>query len=312
VIEIIHSGLLSSLQDKGRHGLRHLGIPWSGVLVPAWMRIANALVGNAEDAPIIEWRIAIVGDATVTADDGTTVTTLACWRSHTLATGTLVRVQGTGDVRVAVIAIYALNVPLHHNSRSTYVKASLGGLNGAALSAGDQLLVERIADGPDLQCKAFTPPLTEPTVHSTTSLRAVAGPQADAFSPHALDKLTSATYTLTASVDRMGARLDGPALEHRDSSHRDIVSDAIVPGSVQVPGNGLPIVLLALPLLALRRPGAAIHFAWVTTDEGIDIARAAEAALLTHLGGLQIVNEARIDAHTLMSRNLIDGVTDGS
>jgi allophanate hydrolase len=335
MIEIIQPGLQASLQDYGRFGLRHLGIPWSGALVAPWMRIANALVGNPSDAVVIECfegglvlqvggqaeRLAITGDAEVTADDGKSVTPLATWRSHTLAPGTTLRLRSSGSVRLAVIAIQGLDIPLHHHSRSTYAKAALGGLNGCTLQPGDCLTAACDLPAADLQCSALALP--------GTLLRAVPGPQADAFTDDVLQRFFSSSWTLTTDSDRMGARLDGPILTHRDASRRDIVSDATVPGSVQVPGNGLPIVLLAdahtaggypkiatvissdLPLLALRRPGTDFHFSAVSADEGIDIARQGEAAIQDHLTSFHPVNEARLDINCLMTCNLIDGVTDG-
>jgi len=355
-IEVLTGGPLTTLQDRGRPGFRRLGVPRAGALAPAWMTIANTLVGNAADAVIIECfegglrlavhdraiRLAHVGDADVARlRDGERLS-LAAWRSHRVLPGDEIVVRGTGAARLAVIAVYALSVPAVLGSASTYARAGLGGLDGRALATGGTLACtvdERSATGgesseggaparAELGCEPYesaVPPEGEPV-----PVQAVAGPQADAFDATALDAFFATSWTLSAEADRMGARLDGPPLEHRDASARDIVSDAIVPGSVQVPGSGQPIVMLAdahtaggypkiatllsadLFRLAVQRPGSRFRIERVDTEQAIRGVRARARALERHLASITTLPPDAIDTARLLAHNLVDGVTDGA
>ena len=341
MIEVLAGGALSSLQDLGRTGLRHLGVPRAGVLSPPWMRIANALVDNALETPVIECFegglrlrsaerelfVAHAGDADVVAVREGTRVPLAPWRTHRLAAGTELAVRGTGRARLAVIAVRGLAVPVTLGSASTYARAGIGGTRGRALAAGDELALEGgdsdARDGRLLCCEPFAAPLDEPVLH------AVSGPQQDAFEAAELERFFAASWTLSGEADRMGARLDGPRLRHRDAASRDIVSDAIVPGSVQVPGSGQPIVMLAdahtaggypkiatvvsadLPLLGTHRAGTPLRLVRVDVEAAVRHTRARASALDDHLGTLRPAPAESPDTARLLATNLIDGVTDG-
>ena len=287
MFEILHAGLLSTVQDQGRKGLRHLGIPWSGVMVQPWQMLANALVGNDTNNTVIECfeggfqgvfhhatRIAVAADdsATLTLSTGDADMPCQPFRSYDVERGTRLIIKSTGELRIAVLALTGLTVTKQLGSAATYTKAGLGGIKGRALNKGDELVVSE-ATGPLLFAqKLAIPGLTSGELH------AVPGPQDHHFSECALQVFFSSDYELTAEADRMGARLQGPAIEHLNAAARDIVSDAILPGSVQVPGNGQPIVLLAdahtaggypkiatvasvdLSALALARPGWRFRF----------------------------------------------------
>jgi allophanate hydrolase len=168
--------------------------------------------------------------------------------------------------------------------------------------------------------------LPDPPAATATAapIRVVAGPQADHFSEATLAAFVGAGYRVTAEADRMGVRLEGPPLPHLGEP--EIVSDATVPGSIQVPGNGQPIVLLAdaqtaggypkiatvvgadLARVAGARPGQTLRFALVDAAEGERLARADESetrALLARLGPLL---DGGVDAAALYAGNLISGV----
>ncbi|HRC39721.1 MAG TPA: hypothetical protein PK420_16730, partial [Rubrivivax sp.] len=139
----------------------------------------------------------------------------------------------------------------------------------------------------------------------------------------ALAAFTESGYRITTDADRMGVRLEGPALVHQGAP--EIVSDATVPGSIQVPGNGQPIVLLAdaqtaggypkiatvigadLPRLAASRPGQELRFAWVDAAEGERLARAAEAETLALLATLRPLLVGGVDEAALYGGNLVSG-----
>lgn len=259
--------------------------------------------GRDEDAPVIECfdgglhlvahggavKLAVAGDAAVEVEDADGRRALAPWRSVTLVEGEALRIRRMGSGRIAMVAVAGLCAPQVLGSASTYGRAGLGGADGCgrALTAGVRLaLAEADASGSDRV-------LTPPPPADASPIRLVPGPQADHFSAAALQALVGADYRVTAEADRMGIRLEGARLEHAGAA--EIVSDATVPGSIQVPGAGQPIVLLAdaqtaggypkiatvitadLGRLAALRPGQSLHFATVTAAEGARIARAAEA-----------------------------------
>ena len=331
-LEIVSPGAFASLQDGGRHGFRRIGVPWAGVLDRRLMRIANALAGRDEHAPVIECfdgglhvvahggavKLAVAGDAVVEVDGPDGRRQLAPWRSVTLADGEALRVRKMGSGRIAMVAIVGLELPAVMGSASTYVRAGLGGVDGRALAAGTRLALN------DADAWGSDHVLTQPPSADERPIRLVPGPQADHFSAAALEALVGGDYRVTTEADRMGVRLEGARLEH--SGAADIVSDATVAGSIQVPGAGQPIVLLAdaqtaggypkiatvitadLGRLAALRPGQTLRFATVTAAEGAQIARAAEAETRALIAAIRPLPADGIDLVALYTGNLVDGV----
>jgi allophanate hydrolase len=329
-LEVVAPGAYASLQDIGRRGYRRVGVPWAGVLDPRLMRIANALAGNAEGAPVIECfdgglrlaarggalRLAVAGDAVVEHESGGERRALAAWRSLTLADGDMLRVRRLERSRIAVVAVEGLALPKVLGSASTYARAALGGIDGRALAAGTRLPAATASTRRELMLADAPKPGAGP-------IRVVAGPQADHFSAATLAAFADTDYRVGTDADRMGVRLEGPALPHLGA--REIVSDATVPGSIQVPGNGQPIVLLAdaqtaggypkiatvvsadLPRLAASRPGQLLRFALVDATEGERIARAAEAETRGLLAGLRPLLVGGVDEVALQACNLVTG-----
>ena len=330
-LEVLAPGAYASLQDAGRRGHRRYGVPWAGVLDARLMRIANALVGNAEDAPVIECfdgglqlaarggslRVAVAAHAVVEHEHAGACRVLAPWRSLTLAEGDVLRLRRVEGGRIAVVAVEGLTVPRVLGSASTYARAALGGVDGRALAPGVRL----VAAAASARAEKMLP---DPPHTPLGAIRIVDGPQADHFPHAALLALTNTGYRVTTDADRMGVRLEGPALEHRGPP--EIVSDATVPGSIQVPGNGQPIVLLAdaqtaggypkiatvigadLPRLASARPGQVLRFTRVDATEGERLARAAEAETQALLGRLGPLLDGGIDEAALYASNLVSGV----
>ncbi|MFT5893470.1 MAG: biotin-dependent carboxylase-like uncharacterized protein [bacterium] len=339
-ITIERSGLLSTVQDEGRFNLRHLGIPWSGCMTPVWQKLSNALVGNELTQSVIEcWegglqfntgdkslRLAVAADlaAVVSIEADTYTTQLNPFQSYTAPPNSIIKVKSTGNFRHAIIAISGLDVAHQLGSSATYAKAGLGGINGAALKAGDTLAVGIAPGGAEHVCSN---PLTD--AYKSCELRVVLGPQEDHFSDEGINNLLNSDYMLGTDADRMGVRLSGPAVMHKNAASKDIVSDAIVPGSIQVPGTGQPIVLLRdahtaggypkvatvvsidLPLLGLQRAGNVFRFRTISIDEAIDSVRQQKMDVDFALNNLNRVVQTSLTTATLLSNNLIDGVTDG-
>jgi UPF0271 protein len=337
-LTVVRQGLFATIQDLGRFGFQELGIPVAGALDPVALRLANALVGNPQgtagleiallgpalrvDAPSV--RIAAVGPLALTLErEGDAPQPLAPHRSHTLRQDDVLRlgaVDGTSVAYVAVAGGFALAPVM--GSLSTYVRAGIGPLGGRPLAEGDRLPLafEAAPERPDVE-------LPHPPDYGAGPLRVVLGPQEDRFTDAAVETFLSATYRVGKQADRMGLRLEGPALAHRGSA--DIPSDGLVTGSIQVPGNGQPILLLNdhqtaggyakiatvisadLPRAGRLRPGDSLSFQAVTVEEAEVIRRRQEQAIAGWIRAIRPVRPTGgIDLEALYAENLISGTVD--
>ncbi|MDY0011579.1 MAG: biotin-dependent carboxyltransferase family protein [Rhodocyclaceae bacterium] len=330
-LRIDQAGALATLQDAGRPGLRRLGVPGSGILVPPLMAIANRLAGNGPDNPVIEAfgpglrltalagpvRLGLAGALTARRLGPQGEEALKGWRSLTLAEGESLRIDALLAGRLAVVAVAGLALPPQLGSVSTYTRARLGGLTGGPLTTGDTLPAGPTPVGPDWA-------LARPWTPEAGPIRVIPGPQDDHFTPEALATFLAAQYRLTPEADRMGLRLAGPALAHRPG-RAEIVSDGTVPGAIQVPGNGAPIVLLAdgqtaggypkiatviqadLPRLAWSAPGTALSFQAVSLAQARQAAQRQTAELEALLAGTVPLIHGEVDAAALYRENLVGG-----
>lgn len=331
----LSAGAYASIQDGGRTGHRRFGVPLAGALDPNLLAIANALVGQPLGYPVIEcfdggqhWRadegpllIAVAGDAAIEIVDGNGARSASPWRSHVLEAGDTLRLISTGTRRQSILAIAGLALRPVLGSFSTYARANLGGWHGRALRAADRLPVQTPAKPPIRSLPA-------PFTYDPGPIRVILGPQDDYFDPQAIHDFLSQTYTVGTAADRMGIRLEGARLAHATGKGHEIVSDAIVPGAIQVPGNGLPIILLAdaqtaggypkiatvisadLPRVAATRPGACLHFKAVSAAEGAELARCSATRLDQALAAIRLVAGEGVDLEALYSQNLIGGMVD--
>ena len=302
-IEIITAGPHTSIQDAGRIGHQALGVPEGGALDPVSMRFANALVGNALGQsvlevcmggltfrPITDCRIALTGtkDGYLSLQDETGFNLdVPSYRSIAIKAGRLVRLGILPDSNTATIAIAGgFDLPLLFDSMATSPNAMIGGVEGRLLKDGDM-----IALGDDETPDMAEFQLAPPEDHNGP-IRIVYGPQDYRFTAAAKENLITTPYQITPVLNRMGMRLDGMALAHIDNA--DIPSDGIVKGSIQVPGNGIPIILMAdhqttggytkiatvisadLPQLARMRPGQSITFQSISVNQAEEIAKKTE------------------------------------
>lgn len=307
-IKILTAGPHASIQDFGRIGYQALGVPEGGALDRDAMRLANALVGNDPDQSVLEvclgglgftaladCHIALTGtkkgQLTLLDDTGINLN-VPSYRSIAVKKGRTVRLGMLPDSNTAVIAISGgIDVPLLYGSMSTSPNAMIGGLEGRLLRDDDILSLGDPHHQPDGAEYQLTPPDDD-----SEDIRIIFGPQDDRFTSDAKAQLIKEGYVLTPVLNRMGMRLDGQPLTHTDTA--DIPSDGIVKGSIQVPGNGIPIILLAdhqttggytkiatvisadLPKLARMRPGQRLKFKAVDIDTAEKIARTHEQDLL--------------------------------
>jgi len=295
-IKIIKPGLFTTVQDSGRMGFQRYGIPVAGAMDDFAFRVANILVGNDENEAALE--ATFMGPSIEIGFDGYIAITGAnmspklngnsvrMWRSIEVHKGDELTFSGSSEgLRTYIAFGGGLGVPEIMKSKSTYVRGNLGGFKGRKLMEGDEIPVD------DSKSKAkpgrFLYPAYIPRYSKNNVVRVVLGPQDDHFSPEAIDTFLNSEYKITSEADRMGYRLDGPKLTHIKGP--DIISDGIVFGSVQVPGHGSPIVMMAdrqttggytkiatviwadLPIIAQMGPGDTVRFQKVSIEESQDI-----------------------------------------
>jgi biotin-dependent carboxylase-like uncharacterized protein len=279
-VSVVDPGPLTTVQDLGRTGWAHLGVPRAGALDRRAADLANRLVGNGPDAAVLETTFggvavrvstamtaAVTGAAAPVSVDGRPAAwcePLALREGQTLRVGPAV-----AGVRSYVAFAGGIDVPPVLGSRS---RDTLAGLGPPALAEGDELPVgDRIGTPHAVDVAAATPG------PGPVLLRFVPGPRDDWFTAEALTTLTTSSYAVSADSNRIGLRLRGPALERRRAD--ELPSEGIVLGAVQVPAAGEPLVFLNdhpttggypavgvvvpvdLPRCAQLRPGDEVRFA---------------------------------------------------
>ena len=250
-ITVLNPGLLTTVQDMGRVGYQQFGVSVSGVMDPRSAAIANILVGNQEGEAVLECTmmgphlqfdrantIAITGGDLMPTLDGQPIPT---YRAVTVQAGQVLRFRApkTG-CRCFIAFTGGLDVPEVMGSRSTYLKAKIGGVEGRKLQKGDVIPFRAPGVPKNLNIRFISPEFVPRQVYT---LRVVLGPQDDAFTQEGMNTFLRETYTVTPEFDRMGCRLDGPVIQH--VSGGDIISDGIAFGAIQIPSHGRPIIMLA-------------------------------------------------------------------
>lgn len=280
---VLRAGALTTVQDLGRPGSAHLGVPRSGALDVRSARLANRLVGNHEGAALLETTLDGVAlrceRACTVAVTGAGATVTVAGRSVEWGVALGVPAAAVVEVGAAVSGVRSylavaggLDVPAVLGSRSTDTLSHLG---PQPLRDGDRLAV-----GAPVGRAAFVD-FSVPRADGPVVLRLRPGPRDDRFGAAGLATLTSARYVVSASSNRVGARLSGPAVARAVAD--EMASEGMVLGSVQVPPDGQPVVLLAdhpttggypvigvveaadLDALAQARPGTGVRFTLVGT-----------------------------------------------
>lgn len=289
-LSVIRPGMLTTVQDLGRWGHQHLGIPVAGAMDWYSHARANRLLGNPESAATLE--ITLIGPELEAHGD---VTCVVCGAEFALSAGGTPRAPGEpfglaagerlrfGARRSGARAFLAVGggfeVPSVLGSRSTSLSGRMGPFQGRALKAGDELPIGAAQPGAAMRADALALP------GGGAVLRVILGPHEDRFTTDAIDRLTAERFIVTSESNRMGYRLSGPTLEHLGSA--DILSDATPIGSLQVPATGQPILLMAdrqttggytkiatvitadLPLAGQLAPGDWIEFRSCSRGEAV-------------------------------------------
>ena len=330
VLQVLDTGPLTTIQDAGRFGLRAFGVSQAGPMDRLAFDMANLLVGNAQSAAAVEFAspggrfrfdtntaVAVTGPGVELSIDGVA---MAANLTLEIGAGQNLHIGPVRDGLWGYLAIAGgIDTPPVLGSRSTHLRFGLGGHAGRSLVGGDRVPVAGTDGAPPICIAGRDLPETD-----QTPIRVILGPQDDYFDPDVIAQFLSGTFQVSTRVDRMASVLDGaPLIAARG---HDIISDGTVPGAIQVPGSGQPLILMAdaqttggYPKIAtiigadLRRvaqtpPGHALLFAAVTSEE-------AEAALLgcrnrhrAILKSVRIAEFGQPGNARLFGANLISGV----
>ncbi|NSL50833.1 5-oxoprolinase subunit C family protein [Calidifontibacillus erzurumensis] len=308
MISVIKPGLLTTIQDLGRSGYQKFGVVASGVMDPLAHRIANLLVGNDENAATME--ITLLGptllfhkDALIAicgADLSPTINgkPIRLWRTVFVKSGSMLKFgRAVKGCRAYLSVAGGFLVPTVMNSKSTYLRSKIGGFFGRAFQAGDKIpfgspskrsqkmitfLMERITD--DFIENKWTISLDLISYQNNSKkIRILRGRHCDLFTEESKEIFFKECFEVTPQSDRMGYRLNGPKLVL--SNYTEIISEAVTFGTIQVPADGNPIILMAdrqttggypiigqvitvdLPLLAQAKPGDCLHFEEISLEE---------------------------------------------
>lgn len=287
-IEVTAMAGFATIQDAGRPGYRAHGVPPCGAMDVSSLAAANTLVGNPGDCAAIEWalaggslrldaraRIAVAGAHVRLTRNGSPVSMNATLQ---LEQGDDLTVERFGSGAYAYVAVRGgIDVPIVLGSRSTYLPAAFGGLDGRRLRAGDRLSIGRSAS-PGAGAARGSPAVAN--ADAARAIRVIEGPNITAFSDEFREAFWASEFTLSASSNRTGYRLERAPVA--DPVSRSRLSEPACVGAIQVPSGGGAIVLMAdgptvggypkigvvasvdLPVLAQRTPGSAVRFERIT------------------------------------------------
>ncbi|MCX8117983.1 MAG: biotin-dependent carboxyltransferase family protein [Desulfobacterota bacterium] len=302
--EVLDPGILTTIQDGGRFGFGQFGVPPSGALDPFSYRAANLLVGNLGNEACLETMLAglklkTLQEVTIAITGGDLGPTLngeplEMWRTHLLIEGDVLAFKKVRSGCRAYLSIRGgVLVPEVMGSRSTFLTGRFGGLEGRPLKKGDILFRPSIPSPMDRVGLRF-PSEWIPTFEKETHLRVLWGPQEDHFTEKGLETFSTATYEVSPQSDRIGLRLLGPSIERRPDVEESIISEGLLPGAIQVPGDGRPIIILNelvtggytkiatllsvdLTRVAQLKPGDRVRFQPVSLDEAHRLLREFES-----------------------------------
>lgn len=256
-VEVLKPGLLSTVQDLGRYGYQRQGVVVAGAMDDYALQMANLLVGNTRDDACLEFTLVggqfrFCGEHVIAltgADFQASVgqAPIQPWQAMRVQDGDILKMGAANSGCRAYLAIRGgIDVPLVLGSRSTYMKARMGGFQGRALQKGDHLSIfprKESLVAARARSKWRLSEKLRPVYEQPALLRVIAGPEEDAFTGQGIKTFYETEYVVSKDADRMGYRLDGSPIEHLGSA--DLLSNAIAIGSIQVPSSGRPIIMMA-------------------------------------------------------------------
>ena len=294
IMKILKPGMYTTIQDMGRYNYQKSGMSVAGGMDQFSLRVANILVGNQDseaclEATLMGPQIEFQGDALIAITGANLVpminnVAVDMWCGVKVSEGDVLSFGTAKDGCRSYIAIESgIDVPEVMGSKSTYVKGKVGGFQGRVLKKDDEINIGNAAKS---NFKGILSLPTEfiPTYIKDNTVRVVMGPQDDYFTKEGINTFLNCSYEVTNEADRMGYRLAGNKISHSEGA--DIISDGITMGSVQVPGHGSPIIMMAdrqttggytkiatvitpdINIVGQLKPGDSIRF------KSIDIAKA--------------------------------------
>jgi len=309
MITITKPGLLSTIQDLGRFGYQKYGVITSGAMDSLSHRLANILVGNEENKPTIEMTllgptIQFQQDSLIAICGGDMKPTIQnlpvrMWRPVLVRKGAqLTFGQAKSGCRVYLAIAGGFFISAIMNSSSTYIRANVGGFHGRALKAGDQLSCAKITPKSSILMETLNnqelhQPFVEaewsvsseliPKLENNPVIRVMDGRHTHLFTKESQECFWTKPFQITPQSDRMGYRLNGEPLHLEEPT--EILSEAVTFGTIQVPADGNPIVLMAdrqttggypkigeiasvdLPCLAQAKPSDTIYFSPISLEK---------------------------------------------
>lgn len=297
MIVVLQPGLFTTVQDEGRSGYLAFGMPRAGVMDRYSARMANLLCGNPFSAAVLEMtliggtfqfeqagRVAVCGaEAPLTLNQRP----LPTWSAVDVAAGDVLEIGAvTAGCRSYLAISGGIDAPIVMGSRATYSRAGVGGFAGRPLKSGDKLVVGQALPLP--VARVSIPAALVPVCCSEIAVRVLLGPQDSLFTAQGIETFLNSSYNVSDDVDRMGYRLEGPPVEHMKGA--DIISDALAPGAVQVPGNGQPIVMMV-------DCGTTGGYAKIASVISADIAKIAQAQPQDRIKFIQCTDEEAVQAY---------------
>lgn len=251
-IEILRTGLLTTVRDIGRFGYRRFGVNPTGAMDPLAARIANILVGNSDHdavieanfpAPVLRFRydtiFAVTGGDLAPRLDGAEIRN---WRTFRAEAGSTLsfssRVTGC---RCYIAVAGGFDLPRWLGSSTTNLAASAGGFRGRKLAVGD--VIELNAPDAFASVGVSPAPSILPRYHDFPTVRITAGPEFDRLSTESRNDFLNSTFTIGKNSDPMGFRLEGPSLQI--DGEAAFLSSAVTFGTIQLPPGGDPILLMS-------------------------------------------------------------------
>lgn len=295
MITVIKPGMLTTVQDLGRHGFAHLGVSPGGAADSLSFRVANLLVGNDQNAAALEMTLLgptfeFEAAATVTISGARPISSLPLNEAfHVTAGAKLTFGPVSGGARAYLAIRGGIEVPVVMKSRSTFLPAKLGGNRGRMLMAGDKLA---IGDAVQSSCRKLARQIPEPFQIHDGPIRVTPSLQSDWFDQATLDRFCQQVFTVSDDSNRSGLRLSGEPILAVNA--RELLTEGIALGAVQVPPDGQPIILFVdqqttggypkianviaadLDRIAQLRPRDKIRFQRVSIPEAVELLREKE------------------------------------
>ncbi len=305
VFEIAQPGMLTTVQDLGRLGYQRLGVPVAGAMDHFSLRVGNRLVGNPENEASLEATfmgptLKVLANAVIAVTGGDlgailNSAPLPMWQGVSVSKGDTISFQGPqSGFRAYLCVAGGIDISPVMGSKSTYLRSKIGGYQGRPLQQGDVLEIGQPSEEPNIGRQLVSDLI--PSYGGDVALRVVLGPQDDQFTEQGIQTFFSSEFIVTPQMDRMGIRLEGPNIRHREKA--DIISDGIMFGSVQIPGNEQPIIMMAdhqttggytkiativsvdVPKMAQAQPGDKVKFQEISIEEAHDLYRNQEERLV--------------------------------